>query len=98
MEVTLPVRARLKDRLAMLPCLDAVDAAYKAVSAIQELPPAQQVAGAALLLRTFCEMAGLDLSEVLHQASRMAHDAQQDGFRRRELSALRDYVKGEIAG
>ena len=87
---------RLKDRLTMTSCFDAIHASYAQVSAVQQLSPATQVAGAALLFSTMCEAAGLDVSQVLNQVERMKHDAQETDATMTELRALRMYITNEL--
>lgn len=84
-----------KDHLNSLPPHVAVDTAYAQVSAVQDRPAAAQVAGAATLFLTMCEVLKLDVSEVLNKASRMARD--DDYFYQQEIRALRAYIKGELA-
>lgn len=70
----------------------AVRAAFSAVSALQVELPQVQVMGTAVLFLTMCNELGLDISEVLNKAQRMA----QDGDIERQVSALVDYVRGEL--
>lgn len=73
---------------------DAVTAAYAAVSAIQTMPPAQQVAGAAVLFVALCEVLNLDRSEVMNKAQRMTLVA--DSYYTTTVRSLREYIKQEI--
>ena len=83
-----------RDQLNSVVSFHAVEAAYAAVSALQAMPPAKQVMGAAVLFSVLCEELKLDPSELINKAQRVAKDA--DGFFTREMKALRDYVKGEL--
>jgi hypothetical protein len=82
------------DKLNSIISFHAIDGAYAAVSAIQGFEKHKQVAGAAVLFTVICEELGLNPSELISKASRIAKDA--DGFFTRETKALRDYVKGEL--
>lgn len=82
------------DRLNNLRPQQAVQAAFAQLSSTQHLTPAEQLAGAALLLREMAVNSGIPVSELLNKAERIAVDA--DTFFHRELKALRDYVKGEL--
>jgi hypothetical protein len=83
-----------KDQLNSVVSFHAVEAAYAAVSAVQAMPKAKQVAGVAVLFAVICEELKLDPSELINKAQRMSKDA--DGFFTREMKALRDYVQGEL--
>lgn len=83
-----------RSNLAATNASDAVTAAYTQISAVQDLPAAQQVAGAALLFHSICENLQVSPHELLNKAMRMEKDA--DTFFQREAKALREYVKGEL--
>lgn len=83
-----------RDQLNSVVSFHAVEAAYAALSAIQAMPKHKQVMGAAVLFTVICEELGMEPSELINKAQRVAKDA--DGFFTREMKALRDYVKGEL--
>lgn len=82
------------DRLNSMKPQEAAQSAYAQISAVQHLPPDQQVAGAVLLLRAMAEELRLDLSQLMQQAARVMDDA--DTYYNREVSALRMYVRKEL--
>lgn len=96
LKIETPGTRRLKDRISMTGCHDAIQAAFTQVSAIQLLTPAVQVTGSALLFSVMCEAAGLDVSETLNQVQRMKADAMEADASMVELSALRQYVREEV--
>lgn len=83
---------RLLDRINSLPATEAVQAALTIIDRAQVLAPEAQVAGIALVLHVMRLELGLDLSELMNKAQRMA----DQGDLMRQVSALRDYVKGEV--
>lgn len=83
---------KLTDRINSMPALEAVRGAALALDRLQSETPEVQVMGTAVLLRTMCLGAGLDISEVLNKAERMQHD----GDLTRAASALYDYAKEEV--
>lgn len=72
----------------------ATQVAYAAVSAIQTFEPAEQVAGAALLLSVITSQLNIHPGELLNKAKRWENDA--DTYYQREIKALRDYTNGEL--
>jgi hypothetical protein len=82
------------DKLNSIISFHAIDGAYAAVSAIQGFEKHKQVAGAAVLFTVICEELGLNPSELINKAQRIARDA--DTFYAVEAKALRAYVKGEL--
>lgn len=72
----------------------AVQAAYSAVSALQTFRPAEQIAGAGVLIATICAETGISPSDLLEKAARMA--AHADTYYTREIKALRHYVQEEL--
>lgn len=83
---------QLTDSINSMPADEAVRGALVAVSALQTEPREVQVMGTAILFMTMCRSANLNTSEVLNKAERMA----RNGDLTRQVSALNDYVKGEI--
>ncbi len=71
-------------------------ASYALISAAQDHPPAQQVAGIAVLFRLVCDQLGLDISEELGRAQRIEKDA--DSHYAEHVRALKAYINNEIKG
>lgn len=71
-----------------------VQAAYGALSAIQGERPGTQLMAVTVLFKTLAETLGADISQLLNSAERLTTD--DDTFFRREVKALREYVKGEL--
>lgn len=85
----------VRDKLPHVPASTASRIAFASLDSIQTERPEDQVAGVAVLFLAMCEGLGLDINQVLDATSRrMNHD---DTFFKREIKALRDYVKGELA-
>ena len=72
----------------------ALHAAFTALDGVQALPPHLQVIGLAVLFREMCVRLGLDISQVLNAAERIAHDA--DSHYTPHLRALHAYIDNEI--
>lgn len=85
---------KARDNLPTTNAGDAVQAAYQALSSLQNFTPAQQVAGVAILLKEIAEQINVSPSELLDKAARMTTDA--DTFFTREVKALRAYIQGEL--
>lgn len=87
------------DRLNSLPSHIACRAAFAALDSIQGLPTEERMAGVAMLFTEFCRGCDLDPSQLINQAQRRA-DAMlltEGVTQHTEMSALRAYVKGEMA-
>lgn len=82
------------DKLHSVPPLNAVQAAYAAVTAIQHLPAEEQVAGVALLFNTIVTELNLSPLTLIGAAARRAKDA--DSYYTTEIRALRAYVRDEL--
>lgn len=85
---------RISDHIPFVDPRTSTQAAYGALSAVQGEHPAVQVVAAAVLFKTLCEELKLDVSQLLDQARRIIND--DDTYYRREVKALREYVKGEL--
>ena len=85
---------RIQDHIPFVEPRQTVQAAYGALSAVQGEHPGVQVAAVAVLFKVLAEELKLDVSEVLSQAHRITN--ADDTYYRREVKALRDYVRGEI--
>jgi hypothetical protein len=83
-----------KDQLPFVSASQAVQGAYAAISAVQHMTPAEQVAGISLLFAEMSQQLALDPSAITNQASRRATDA--DTYYAREVKALREYLNKEI--
>lgn len=73
---------------------EAIRTAYSAISSLQVARPEYQVVGIAVLFQILSDGLGMPPNELLSKASRVIADG--DTFFRREVKALRDYVKGEL--
>jgi hypothetical protein len=82
------------DRLNSLNPHAALQAAYLCIDSLQQFPAEQQIAGAAVLFNSLCEVLRLCPSELINKAQRMTKDA--DGFYTREAKAMTEYVKSEL--
>lgn len=83
-----------KDRLNNMRPHASVDAAYSALSANQGRPPEEQVAGAAVLFLTICEVLKLDISDTLATAANLRK--ADDLHYQVEVQALKAYIAGEL--
>lgn len=83
----------LNSKISAVPATAAIEVAHLALDRIQTETPERQVAGIAMLFRSMCIGAGLSVSEILNKVERMERDADLG----RQVSALNDYVKGELA-
>jgi hypothetical protein len=88
-----------RDLLNSVPYYAATTAAFAALDGIQSMPPAQQLAGVALLFTEMCDGVGIDPSEIIDQSRRRARNAlSADSLTQRtEMKSLKAYVKGELA-
>jgi hypothetical protein len=75
---------------------ESLRASYALISAAQDHPPEQQVAGIAVLFRMVCERCGLDIHEELHRAQRIQEDA--DNFYAVHVRALGAYIDSQLKG
>lgn len=85
-----------RDQLATVNPFETLRASYAFISAAQDHPPAQQVAGIAVLFRLMCDRLGLDISEELHRASRVEKDANVHYAE--HVRALGAYIDNELKG
>lgn len=85
---------RANDQLPFVKPREAVQAAYGALSAIQLERPGVQLAASAVLFRIIADELRLDISQLLDQARRIIND--DDTMFRYEVSAFKEYVKGEL--
>lgn len=83
-----------KDKLNSSNPKQTIDAAYAALSSIQDRPAHVIVAGISVLFVELAEQTGIGVSELVSKAQRISRDG--DTFFDREVKALRDYVKGEL--
>lgn len=72
-----------------------MDAAYTQLSSTQDRSPHEQVAGAAILLVSYAQLLGIDISELVGMALRMRKDADMGTFAP-EVRALDEYIRNEI--
>lgn len=84
----------LKSDLPNVSAHKAVMSGYAALDSIQGLPPAEQVAGAALLFTAMCDVCGLDPSQLINASLRRLKD--DDNFVYSEVRALNEYIKREV--
>lgn len=82
------------DQLSMVPAWHTVQTAYAAVSSMQESPAPQRVMGAALLFNELCSGLGLDPSQMLDAARRVARHAED--HHSVEIRGLRTYIRKEF--
>jgi hypothetical protein len=82
----------LRDQLASVSTLRAQIAAFAVIDKLQDLRPAEQVAGAALLFAMLARHFHVDPREVLMQTDRRIADALKDP----RFRAIREYLKEEI--
>jgi hypothetical protein len=71
-------------------------AAYAFVSAAQDHPPEEQVAGVASLFIVMCQRLGLDAPEELHRAERVVKDANTHYAV--HVRALEAYIESQLKG
>ena len=83
-----------KDRLHRIEPRQAAIAAYVGISALQNLPAHEQVAGVMVLAVVIAESSGIGLSEFIDQAKRIVKDA--DTYYTTEIRSLRAYTENEI--
>jgi hypothetical protein len=83
---------RILDRINSMPANEAVRGALTVLNPIQGEPPEVQVMGVAVLFYAMCIQLGLDPSELMDKARRMA----KAGDLGRNYSGLTDYVNGEL--
>jgi hypothetical protein len=72
----------------------ALHAAFTALDGVQSLPPHMQVVGVSVLFRETCIRLGLDISQVLNAAERIAKDANSNYTY--HLNALHAYIDNEL--
>ena len=80
------------DRINSMAPTEAVRGALVLLDRLQVEAPETQVMGTAVLLLVMCQGLKLNVSELMNKADRMC----ADGDLMRPVSALRDYVKGEL--
>ncbi len=85
-----------RDKLFSINAQAAVQSAYAAVSAIQDLTPEEQLAGAALLLQVMAHNTNQDISQLMSMAERITKDA--DSNYTTEIRGLRYYVRDNLRG
>ena len=78
-----------------MPGLQTIQTAYGGIDGMQASPTPQRVAATAVLFNETCKVLGLDATEMLDKARRIAHTAQQQDSL--ELRALRTYIAKELA-
>lgn len=83
-----------RDSLNSVMPFPALSAAFKVLDGAQSLPPHMQVLGTAVLFRETCRRLGLDVSEMLNKAERVAKDA--DSNYTYHLRALHAYIDNEL--
>ncbi len=91
-----PERTMNRDQLTTVNPFQTLRASYAFISAAQDHPPAQQVAGMAVLFRLICAQLGLNVSEELHRAERIEKDA--DTHYAEHVRALKAYITNELKG
>jgi|GEM_PF-1121303 len=69
--------------------------AFLLLDRVQELPPHRRVLAVVLLFRLLQQRLGLDVSELLNKADRIAYDADYRYFP--HISVVRAYIDNEIA-
>lgn len=86
---------RTKDQIPFVPASEATRCAYACLDVVQSERPPAFVAGVALLFTQMCASLGLDPSQMIDASNRrINHD---DTFHKRELKAMNDFFKGELA-
>lgn len=87
-----------KDALSMLARETAADAAHEALFPLQHRPPAEIVAGAAVLFAAICHRVGLDPQETHAVGMKMLRDQDHHRGANNSLQSLRDFAGIRIAG
>lgn len=82
------------DQLPFVEPRKTIQAAYGALSAVQDESPGVQLGASAVLFLALVEELNLDVSQVLNQAKRIATD--DDTFYRTEMRSLKAYIQGEL--
>lgn len=82
------------DKLYSAHPIEAYDAAYQAISALQTFKSEMQVAGVAILFREVAESSGLSVSQLMQYSSRINADA--DVRWDSKARALKVYVEEEL--
>lgn len=82
----------IADQLACASARTSQRAAFAALDKLQDFPPAEQVAGAALLFAMLVRHFNVDVRDVLAQTDRRIADALNDP----QLRAIRQYLGEEI--
>lgn len=82
----------MRDQLASVSTLRSQIAAFSVIDKLQGLPPAEQVAGAAMLFAMLTRHFKVDPRDVLAQTDRRIADALKDP----RYVALRQYIGNEL--
>lgn len=82
----------IRDQLACASTRQAQGAAFTALDKLQDFPPAQQIAGAALLFALLVRRFNVDVRDVLAQTGRRIDDALKDP----QLRAIKQYLGEEL--
>lgn len=82
------------DQIPFVTPRETVQAAYGALSALQDERPGVQVMSAAVLFKVIADELRLDISELLNKAARITSD--DDNPYRTEVAAFREYIRGEL--
>lgn len=82
------------DAFTSLKPAHALEDAFLVLDALQTVPTHRQVAGVTLLFKLMAEGLGLDKSQLLDAADRMAHDADSKYFE--HIHAVRRYITNEL--
>jgi hypothetical protein len=91
----------LKDSLAMVGKDSAARAAFRALDSLQTLPPAEQVAGAAVLLWLVAARFHIPVSELMTQTERRILDSLSEAVTGMEapgstVRAIKQYLQEEV--
>ena len=86
--------ADVKAQIGFRTPVDAATGAFRVISSLQDLPPANQVIALTAAFYLITDALGIDRSQALHTLSRMDRDVayqNEDTF-----NVVREYAKGEI--
>jgi hypothetical protein len=82
----------MRDQLNSVSVRKAQHAAFRILDQMQDLPPAEQVAGAAMMFSLLCKHFNVDPREAHAQADRRIADALKDP----QLRAIKQYLREDL--
>lgn len=84
----------MRNSIPFVSAPQAQEAGYAALSAVQHLTPAEQVAGVWYLAYLIAQQRGLDPSDLMNQSQRRADKAKETHLA--EFQAFTDYINKEL--